>query len=94
MDAILTDVGIDGQQCMRVERMLVSRRYIEGHCFLPLVLAELIQRIRYLEPIPREEYIHVDRIRLVGLKVETVEERTIIADVMDRLEFRCVQEMA
>ena len=55
MDTVLPNKRIDRQQCLWIERVLVSRRQVERDDPLPLILIGLIQGIWNLEPVSGEE---------------------------------------
>src|SRR5437870_550481 len=87
MNLILTHPAIDRKQRVRVERMLETRRDVEAQHPLSLVLTGLIVCVRDLEPVSRGEQVQVESILSVRLKIDTVEDRTVIADSMNRQEF-------
>jgi hypothetical protein len=60
---------------MRTDCVLVARRKTPGENSLALRLAArlLIEVIGYLQAIPRQEQVEMERILTVGLKVETIE---------------------
>src|SRR2546427_10650142 len=76
--------------------MLVTRRDIEAQDSLALVLASsyLIVGVGNLEPVSRAKQVQVEHVSRVRLKVKTIENRTAVADVVERPRFRRVEEAA
>src|SRR5438876_5247359 len=62
--------------------MLVTRRNVKRHGFLMLILAELVQGVRYLKPISRQKHVYVKRVITARLEIETLEERFRISDAV------------
>ncbi len=91
MDLILTYPAIHRQQRIRVERVLVARRDVERQHSLALILLDPIVCVRDLKPIPRSEQIQMEHVFAARLIIETVDERSIIADGVEWHEFRCVE---
>src|SRR5579863_1179535 len=76
--------------------MLVARRNVPGEDSLPLILARggLVEIVRDLDPVPGRKEIQVKHILGGGLKIDPVEQRLIVADVMNGPELGCVQKAA
>ena len=74
----------------RPQQMNPAERDVIGPNLLPLILTAvlLIVCIGNLEPRTPREKVKVQRIILIGLKIEPVEDPLIIADVMQRRKFR------
>src|SRR5207249_4191568 len=54
---------------------------------------DLIQRVRYLEPVSCCEKIEVECVSAARLKVDAIKYGAVVADVMNRMELRRVEEM-
>src|ERR1043166_6177440 len=78
---------------MGVEGVLVARGDVPAQHALLLVLGQLIEAVRHLEPIPRGEQIEMEDVFGTGLPVEAVKDRFIISDVMDRQVFGRIEKM-
>src|SRR6267142_7201846 len=92
MNSILAHEGIERQQRTCAESMLVAGRKVESHHLLTLVLVELVEGIRNLEPVARQEDVGVERVPRTQIDIETIEDVPAVADSMDRTKFRCVQK--
>src|SRR5689334_12306993 len=79
---------------MRAERVLIARRDAPGHDALALILAQRVVRIRYLNPIPSGEQVQMQGVMTARLIVESVEDRLIVANAMERRELRRVEKTA
>ena len=62
MYAILAHEGIERQQRACTERMLIPGSKIESDHLLTLVLVGLVEGIRNLEPVARQQEIGVERV--------------------------------
>ena len=91
-ELILTDVGIDGEERVGIDGVLVRRGDAPGQHPLTLVLSQLIIRVGDLDPVPGGKKIEVEGVFAVGLEVEAIEDGLIVACVVDGLEFRGVEE--
>ena len=91
---IAADIGVHGQQSVRVEGMLVAGRDIPRQYPLFLVLGQLVVAVGDLEPVPRREEIQVNDVLACGLPVEPVEDALVVADIVDGQEFGRIQKMA
>ena len=74
--------------------MLVTGRKIKSYCFLTLILCGLIKGVRYLKPISCEKHIHVERVIVARLEIETLKERFGITNGMQGRELGSVQKTA
>src|SRR5579872_6037913 len=77
---------------MGSESALVAGGDAPGKNALPLVLPKLVVIVGNLDPVARRENVEVQKVVLRRLKIQAVEERFIVAPVVNGLEFGSVQE--
>src|SRR5262249_28972389 len=79
-ELVLAHIRIEGPQHLRTEGVLVARSDAPGEHALPLVLCQLVEAIWNFQRVARAEQIQVERIPAVGLIIQPVEQRLIVAD--------------
>src|SRR5262249_8855352 len=94
VDAILADEWIDRQQCTGAERVLIPGSHIKRYDFLTLVLVQLVQAVRNLEPVARKKHVDVHCIFVSRYEIESVEGVFIVARSMNRIELGCIEKSA
>ena len=57
-----------------------------------LILSQLIVRVWVLNPVPGREQVEMESVLAVGLIVHAIENRLVVANVVDRSELGCIQE--
>src|SRR5690242_6613742 len=87
IELVLADIRIHRQQRMRIKRVLVAGSDVPRQHALALILSQLIVIVRNLDPVARREEVQMNRVHLVGLKIEAIEYRLIVAFVVERREF-------
>src|SRR5262245_34880805 len=92
MNAVLANEWIEGHEHGRIECVLVSRSQVERDDLLALVLRQLIETVRSLEPIASEQNVEVKSVLIARQVVKAIERRAVVSDRMNRVELRRVQE--
>ena len=67
---------------------------VVGDRWTLLILRELIQAIWRLKPVPRQEYVDVQRIFAGRHKVKTLKGVLVVSDRMNRIELGSVEKAA
>ena len=92
VELIAAQVGIDGQQRMRVEDVLETGGDAPGENTLMLVLRELIVTVGNLDPVAGGKQVQMQGILPIGLVVEAIEDGLIVTHIVDGLKLRRIQE--
>src|SRR2546427_11702781 len=74
--------------------MLVAGSDAPGDHFLPLILPELIQTVRNLEPVSRCEQVQVNNVVRRELVINSIEKTFAIADVVKGEKLGCIKKTA
>ena len=92
VELVFAEVRVDGQQGVRIEGVLIARRNAPGEHTLPLILGELVVAVGNLNGVAGGEEVQMENVDAVGLVVEAVEQRLVVAAVVDVDELGGVQE--
>src|SRR5438270_9707177 len=92
--AILPHEGIDAQQQLRRERVLVAESETQGSRLLPLILTQLVICVWNLKPIASSEDVQVQLVPVGRLPIQAIENGPVVADVVEGSELRTIQKTA